>query len=167
MKDFAGREVARLVTDSADFEDFVMSNLHHVDRQALRHGVTFGQIYNEYVLDVTERLVEYPFVVVAHYDDERGTIRMHYLPPTMWETKTAYQRHCDELYNETSMQPWLERLKTAVLNKESEVTFRDMDDQPNDNEHALNNKQAFWLRNQGFRVDWEKYPREWIVKEIA
>lgn len=164
MLNFLGEEVGTLISSDADFEDFVMRNLHQVT-QRVPSGWSFSQISDEFILDVTTRPQVYPYFSVAHFDSERGTMRLYYIPATVFDIKSELQLIHDRMYNASTMAPWIKVVAEAIQRGETEIIFRDVDDNLNtDNTSALNNFQATWLRNNGFVVRWEKYPREWIVE---
>ncbi|ABY63250.1 hypothetical protein ST201phi2-1p427 [Pseudomonas phage 201phi2-1] len=114
-----------------------------------------------------DRPKHYPYIAFIHPDDEYYRVDLGFAtaedlvgdgPGSLDELK-------DMLYNYTTMKPWLDRIhEAAQLNGEASIEFRDLDDEPNfGNQYAMNNKQADWLRSQGWVVHWEKYPRTWIV----
>lgn len=166
MLDFADREIGKLIYRHEDLVDFVSRNLWYFTFEVTPAGIPFSQIDSDYVLDLNERPSTYPYFIVVHYDDERKVMRIAYVKPEDVTEPTAYEKHCNALYNSQTMVPWLTRLKEQAQSGKREVTFQDVDDNPNDNHYNLNNKQADWLRTQGFHVDWDKYPRQWTVKDL-
>lgn len=78
--DFVGREISAIITKASDLEAFFLRNLHECTYETPNPSVTtLARIDEVYVLDVTPRPFKYPYLVLAHYDNERETIRAHYI----------------------------------------------------------------------------------------
>lgn len=112
----------------------------------------------------------YPFILTINRDVEYGCLIVNFVPKIWFDedastnaSQGTLQSLCDQLFSAATMKPWLDRLIQAAHEGVSSVTFRDVDDEPNTCDHALNNSQAEWLRQHGWSLNWEKYPREWIV----
>lgn len=108
---------------------------------------------------------EYPYVVCIYPDDEYKFVSLAFACfSDFFEDLNLCQEIRELLINDETMKGQLERINDAIKAQESEVEFRDIDDEPNPtNQYCLNNAQADWLRIKGFKVSWEKYPRTWNV----
>jgi len=109
----------------------------------------------------------YPFIVFIYPDDEYNRVDLGFASAEdfVGDSAGSLEELKGMLYNYTTMKPWLDRIhEAAQVDGETSIEFRDLDDEPNfDNQYAMNNKQADWLRSQGWVVSWEKYPRSWTV----
>lgn len=108
---------------------------------------------------------EYPYVVCIYPDEEYNYVSLAFVVfSDFFENMNLCQEIRNLLINDETMKGQLERIGDARKAQESEIEFRDLDDEPNpDNQYCLNNAQADWLRLKGFKVSWEKYPRTWTV----
>jgi hypothetical protein len=107
----------------------------------------------------------YPYIVCIYGDEEYDFVSLAFVTVSDFFDGPNYcQQIRDQLINAETMKCQMERINDAIQAKESEVEFRDLDDEPNpDNQYCLNNAQAEWFRLSGFKVNWEKYPRTWKV----
>ena len=117
------------------------------------------------VRGVNDEPSTYPYVVCIYPDKEYRFVSLAFATfADFFDDLNHCQEIRDMLINDGTMKGQLARINDAIEAKESEVEFRDLDDEPNpDNQYCLNNAQADWLRIKGFKVNWEKYPRSWKV----
>lgn len=81
--DFVDREIIRLIKGDGELEQFANDGYQHVCYGATTR-MTPIEIYKALVLEVNTRPAEYPYIAIAHYDDERGTIRYTFVIPSMF-----------------------------------------------------------------------------------
>ncbi len=108
----------------------------------------------------------YPCVVLIKPDDEYRRIDFAFVSNNDFINNDigSLQSMLAELYNDTTMAPWIARIQNAQRQGEREVSFHDMDGENNqDNQYAVNDHQIEFIRNKGYKVSWEKHPRSYIV----
>lgn len=110
---------------------------------------------------------DYPYIALIHPDGEYNRIDYAFVAMSDFTVNSEVGRLTTllaSLYNEDTMAPWIERLQDAQRSREREVTFRDLDDESNpDNQYAVNDHQIQYIRDKGYKVQWEKYPRSYVV----
>ncbi len=110
----------------------------------------------------------YPFVAILNPDDEYDVIDVICVSLRDFEINKS-EVHLDaclrKLYNAETMRPWLLRIEETILEgREKSITFNDIDDEPNpDNQYRVNDHQIQFIRDQGYKVEWHKYPRSYEV----
>lgn len=111
---------------------------------------------------------DYPYVLLVCPDDRNDKLNLAFVAVMDFSESVSdvgslasiISRH----YNDETMAPWLERLTEAADKGESEVTFEDLDDAHNpDNQRAVNDQQIAFIRAKGYKIGWDKYPREYTV----
>lgn len=109
----------------------------------------------------------YPYIALIHPDGEFNRIDYAFVDMsdfTEHSDEGSLKAELDKLYNETTMSPWIARIQQAILNDDREITFSDLDDESNpDNQYAVNDHQIKYIRDKGYTVTWEKYPRSYVV----
>lgn len=108
----------------------------------------------------------YPYIVLMHPDDEYNRIDFAFVTITDFSDNEigTLRALSAALYNDDTMKPWIDRLTEAAQAGEKTVEFDDLDESHNpDNHRAVNDEQINYIRQKGYKVQWEKYPRQYIV----
>lgn len=110
---------------------------------------------------------DYPYIALMHPDDEYNRIDYAFVAMSDFIENSeagSLAAMLAALYNDETMAPWIERIQDAQRNGDREVSFRDLDDEDNpDCQYAVNDHQIQYIRDKGYKVQWEKYPRSYIV----
>lgn len=109
----------------------------------------------------------YPYIALIHPDDEYNRIDYAFVAMSDFIENSeagSLAAMLAALYNDETMAPWIERIQDARRNGDREVSFRDLDDEDNpDCQYAVNDHQIQYIRDKGYKVQWEKYPRSYVV----
>lgn len=110
---------------------------------------------------------DYPYIALIHPDEEYSRIDYAFVAMSDFTESSevgSLKAMLARLYNDTTMELWIERIQDAQRAGQSEVHFDDLDDEANpDNYRAVNDHQIQYIRDKGYKVQWEKYPRSYIV----
>lgn len=109
----------------------------------------------------------YPYIALIHPDNEYSRIDYAFVEIADFTDNSeegTLQMLLNATYNDTTMAPWIERIRNAQRRGDLEVDFNDLDDASNpSNERSVNDHQIEYIRQKGYTVRWEKYPRSYIV----
>lgn len=110
---------------------------------------------------------DYPYIALMYPDDEYNRIDYAFVAMSDFTDSSevgSLKAMLTRLYNDVTMVPWIGRIQKAQLAGKLEVTFDDLDGEANpDNYRAVNDHQIQYIRDKGYKVQWEKYLRSYVV----
>lgn len=137
-------------------------------KQAVEEVCTdVGMVVTDHGYGLDDVPKNYPYIALIHPDDEYSRIDYAFVAIADFTDNSeegTLQMLLNATYNDTTMAPWIARLQDAQKRGDNYFTFDDLDDAQNpDNDRAVNDHQIEFLRQKGYRVEWQKYPRSYDV----